>query len=96
MRAAWEEMVLLDVREPTEVAAAAVDGAVLVPMGEVAARLQELDEHADRKVVVMCHRGQRSLQVAAFLRRHGFEDVWSLAGGIDAWSLGVDERVPRY
>lgn len=93
---AGDELVFLDVRTPEEHAVAAVDGAALVPMGEVPARLQELEEHADSPIVVMCHHGKRSLQVTAFLRQHGFEDVKSMAGGIDAWSLGVDAEVPRY
>jgi len=95
-RASGQPMVLLDVRTPEEVAAASVEGAKVVPMGEVPARLPELEEHAEDRVVVMCHHGQRSMQVAAFLRQQGFEDVRSMAGGIDAWSLGVDPSVPRY
>ncbi len=95
-REAGEAVVLLDVRMPQEVAAAAVEGATLVPMGEVPARLPELEEYAEQRVVVMCHHGQRSMQVTAFLRQQGFEDVRSMAGGIDAWSLGVDPAVPRY
>lgn len=93
---AGEAFFFLDVRTPEEHAAARVDEATLVPMGEVPARLQELEEHADQPIVVMCHHGKRSLQVTAFLRQQGFEHVMSMAGGIDAWSLGVDPAVPRY
>jgi len=93
---AGQELLLLDVRTPAEHAAAAVDGATLIPMGEVPARLQELEQHAEAPIIVMCHHGKRSMQVTAFLRQHGFEDVRSMAGGIDAWSLGVDAGVPRY
>lgn len=89
-------LILLDCREPHEFETARIDGAMLVPMGEIPARLQELSEHADDRVVVYCHHGQRSLQVAMFLREQGFEDVWSMAGGIDAWSRGIDPSVPRY
>lgn len=96
LRDAGEAFVLLDVREPAEVAAAAIGGAVVVPMGEVKSRLNELEAHAEQKVVVMCHHGARSMQVAAFLRQHDFDDVASMAGGIDLWSRDVDPTVPRY
>ncbi len=91
-----DDLFLLDVRQPEEHAAASVAGATLIPMGEVPSQLQALAEHADRPVVVMCHHGKRSLQVTAYLRQQGFDDVRSMAGGIDAWSLGVDTAVPRY
>ncbi len=90
------EVVLLDVREPAEVAAASVEGAAVVAMGEIKSRLSELEEHADDRVVVMCHHGARSMQVAAFLRQQGFDDVKSMAGGIDLWSRDIDPAVPRY
>jgi len=96
LEAGDDDIVLLDCREPQEVAAAALDGAVHVPMGEIPGRLQELAEHAEKRVVVMCHHGQRSMQVAAFLKQHDFEDVKSMAGGIDLWSLAIDPSVPRY
>lgn len=87
---------LLDCREPSEVATASVEGALNVPMGEISSRLPELEAHTDRDIVVMCHHGVRSLQVVAFLREAGFEDPRSLAGGIDRWSLEIDSSVPRY
>lgn len=96
MREAGDEFVLLDVREPAEVEAASVDGATVVPMGEVKSRLSELDAFAEDRVVVMCHHGARSMQVTAFLRQQGFEDVSSMAGGIDLWSRDIDPDVPRY
>lgn len=96
LREADVDFVLLDVREPGEVVAAAIEGAVVVPMGEIKSRLNELEEHAEEKVVVMCHHGARSMQVAAFLRQHDFDDVSSMAGGIDLWSRDVDPAVPRY
>ena len=89
---------LLDVREPWECALAplVVEGAatLCMPMAEVPARLGELD--AAKPLVCVCHHGVRSLQVAAFLERAGFEAVHNLAGGIDAWSREVDSAVPRY
>lgn len=86
--------VLLDVREPWEVAHAAIAGALAIPMGEIAARADELAP--GRPVVCVCHHGMRSLQVAMFLERRGFSDVWNLTGGIDAWSRQVDPSCPTY
>ncbi len=87
---------VIDCRTPQERDVAAIPGSTLIPMGDIPSRENELDELVDRRVVVYCHRGQRSLRVTAFLRQRGFSDVWSLAGGIDAWSSGVDPTVPRY
>ena len=85
---------LLDVREPWEYQTARIEGSKLVPMGEVAARLDELDQ--DREVVAICHHGGRSMQVAMFLEKNGFSKVHNLAGGVDAWSRSVDPAVPLY
>ena len=86
---------LLDCREPVEHEMARIEGAVLMPMGDVPARAhQELDP--DEPVVVVCHHGQRSLHVTLWLRQQGYEQAQSLAGGIDEWSRSVDPAVPRY
>jgi rhodanese-related sulfurtransferase len=86
--------VLLDVREPAELKQASIPEAIHIPMRDVPERLDELD--ADRPLVVMCHSGARSRRVAEFLLTRGFEEVYNLAGGIDAWSQENDARVPRY
>jgi peptidyl-prolyl cis-trans isomerase SurA len=66
-----------------------------IPMGDVPARLAELDP--DRPIACLCHHGVRSAQVAGFLeQRHGFASVTNFSGGIDAWSVQVDATVPRY
>jgi rhodanese-related sulfurtransferase len=86
---------LIDVRETWEFDTAHIDGSVLMPMGDVPARAhQELDP--DEHLVVLCHHGQRSLNVTVWLRNQGFEHVQSLRGGIDAWSTQIDPAVPRY
>ncbi|MGA7108341.1 MAG: rhodanese-like domain-containing protein [Terracidiphilus sp.] len=86
---------LIDVREPWEVAKAAIDGALVIPMGEVPARAhQELDP--EEHLVVFCHAGVRSMNVTVWLRNQGFEQVQSMRGGIDAWSVEVDPKVGRY
>ena len=92
------EPLLLDVREPWEVQLATmrVPGAQLLnlPMGQIPQRLGELDPA--QPILCICHHGMRSAQVVAFLERAGFESVYNLAGGIDAWSAQVDPSVPRY
>jgi rhodanese-related sulfurtransferase len=85
----------IDVREPWEVATASIEGAVAMPMGDVPSRAhQELDP--DERLVVFCHAGVRSMNVTVWLRNQGFEQVQSLRGGIDAWSVEVDPTVARY
>ena len=89
---------LLDVREPWEVATAAIRVAgattTCIPMGEIPSRLAELDP--TQPVLCICHHGMRSAQVGRFLGAQGFTTVYNLAGGIDAWSQLVDPGVPRY
>ena len=89
---------LLDVREPWEFALAAIriEGLQTLPMqmNTVPGRLAELDPA--QPVVCICHHGVRSAQVVAFLERQGFDAVYNLAGGVDAWSQQVDPAVPRY
>jgi len=94
--------VLLDCRTPEEFAVARVEGAVLIPLQELAQRWEELIDEADADdaseidLAVICHHGNRSLRASLMLRQHGFEDAMSVAGGIEAWSLGVDPEIPRY
>lgn len=85
---------MLDVREPHEISVASVDGSLRIPMGQVPGRLDDIDRH--KTIVVMCHGGVRSLQVAVYLSQCGFERVVNLDGGIDAWSRTIDPKVPRY
>ena len=90
-----EPFTLLDVREPWEFETARIEGAKLMPMGDVPSRAhQELDP--EDHIVVYCHHGVRSLNVTAWLRQQGFEKAQSMAGGIDAWSRTVDPRAPVY
>ena len=93
---------LLDVREPWEHETARIAGATLVPMSGLAARIEEiasLQEDAEgtpRQLICICHHGARSMQVAAFLEKQGFEQVANMSGGIHAWSQQVDPSVPTY
>ena len=91
-----DEFLLLDVREPQEFETARIEGAVLVPLGELEARVGELSEWRDRRVVAQCHHGGRSAAACRILAEAGFTNVANLVGGIEAWSLTVDPAVPRY
>ncbi len=91
-----EEFLLLDVRQLREWNTSKIDGATLIPLNELEQRIDEIAEWRDRKVVVHCHHGVRSLNATALLRQKGFTNTYSLAGGIEAWSQMVDPGVPRY
>lgn len=87
---------LLDVRQPEEHAFVALPGSTLIPLGELLARADEIDEWKDDEVVVYCHHGIRSAQAVAQLRAIGFANVHNLSGGIDRWTSDVDPALPRY
>ena len=94
MREADNPPLLLDVREVDEYNHCKIDGAVLIPLGQLPMRYNELPK--DRPIVVHCHHGGRSARAVQFLIEKGFADVHNLAGGIDSWSINVDSAVPRY
>jgi len=93
-RRSGSNAVLLDVREEWELKVASVPGILHIPMGQVAARLSELDP--ERETVVLCRSGRRSLEVARFLEQQGFQSVANLSGGILAWSKDLDPSIPEY
>lgn len=97
-RQAGEDFVLLDCRELDEYQFARIEGARLLPMSEIEERLGELrtGTGGDQALVVHCHHGGCSLQVAQWLRLRGFPRAQSMAGGIDQWSNEIDPAVPRY
>ena len=92
---AGEKIRMVDVREPFEHQQAHIAGAELIPMRSVPQALESL-RAGTAQLVLFCHHGMRSLQVAEWLRRQGFDDAVSMAGGIDRWSLEVDPTVQRY
>jgi rhodanese-related sulfurtransferase len=85
---------LLDVREEWEVAGGVIAGSIVIPMREIVAKFNTLDP--DKLTVCVCHHGMRSMQVAHFLERQGFQRVLNLASGIDGWSRQVDSSIPLY
>ena len=89
-----EKFKFIDVREPVEYEIACVAEAELLPLSRFAEWNDLLN--AEDEIVVMCHHGVRSANVCMYLAQNGFEKVFNLEGGIDSWSLEVDENVPRY
>jgi adenylyltransferase/sulfurtransferase len=89
-----DDFVLIDVREPHEYQIANIPKAKLIPLGQVAQRLGELDPKAD--IVIHCKSGMRSAKACGILRQAGFERVRNMKGGILAWSDQVDPSVPKY
>ncbi|QDS98393.1 rhodanese-like domain-containing protein [Adhaeretor mobilis] len=93
---ASEDFVFLDCREAVEYETAKIEAATLLPMSELSERVGELDGKQGERIVVHCHHGGRSLQVANWLREQGYTGAQSMAGGIEVWALEVDVSVPRY
>lgn len=93
---AADDFLLLDCREAEEHALVSIGQSTLLPMSEMQARVGELEQHRTRSVVVFCHHGMRSAQVANWLRERGFTHVQSMAGGIDRWATEIDPRMERY
>jgi rhodanese-related sulfurtransferase len=90
-------ILLIDCRRADEYALCRIEGATLAPLDDLGTLVEDLrEEAAGRPVVVHCHTGRRSLRAAAFLRAQGFEDVKSMAGGIELWSMDIDPSVARY
>ena len=85
---------LLDVREPHEVATCAIPGSRHIPMRQIPAQLEELPR--DQLILVHCHHGGRSMRVTQFLRANGFSQVSNVAGGIDTWAELIDPTLARY
>lgn len=89
-----EDIYLLDVREPHELEISRLEGAALIPLGQLAARLSELD--SANEMVVFCKGGTRSARALELLASAGFRKVKNLKGGINAWAEDVDPSLPIY
>jgi rhodanese-related sulfurtransferase len=94
LRERGEKFLLVDVREKWEYDTSRIEGTTLIPLGEIPQNLPHLEEVGE--IVLLCHRGMRSLDAAAWPRSHGVTGVRSMAGGIDRWAVEVDQTVPRY
>ncbi len=86
--------VLLDVREPWELDICRIEGSISIPMGQIPGAVPKLDP--DREIVVICHHGIRSYQVARYLEQCGLTRVVNLAGGVAAWARDQDPSMAVY
>lgn len=89
-----EKIRLIDVREPHELAISCLEGAQNIPLGELAAHLDELD--STQEIVLFCKSGMRSARALELLTSAGFRKVKHLEGGINAWAREVDRSLPLY
>ncbi len=87
---------LVDCREQNEWDYVNIEAAELFPLSNIQARVGELEDHKEQHIVILCHHGVRSLQLAQWLRQQGYSQAQSMAGGIDAWSQEIDNTKPRY
>ncbi len=93
---AGEPFCFIDCREAGEYQTVSINGATLLPMSELANRVNELESHRNSEIIVHCHHGGRSLRVTHWLRQQGFPNVKSMAGGIDQWAIEIEPGLPRY
>ena len=99
---AEQEFILLDVREAHELQIANLGDSVMhVPLSQIAqqrleAFSEEFTQDKEAEIVVFCHHGGRSAQVAAFLKQEGWTNVHNMTGGIDAYSIAIDSSIRRY
>lgn len=91
-----EELVLVDCRTPLEYQTVRFPQGRLIPLQEALSGTEDVEELRGKRVVVHCHHGIRSLQMAMFLRQQGVEGARSLAGGIDLWAIDIDPQMRRY
>src|SRR5688572_9143098 len=92
---AGEDITIIDVREDWEVAQSKLTQAIHIPMNDVPDQVDQIPK--DKPLVIMCHTGRRSEQVALWLESNeDYEDVLNLVGGIESWSVDVDPSIPRY
>jgi len=90
-----EDVQLIDVRQPDEYDFARIEGAKLIPLGDIAKRMDELD--ANRETVLHCKAGGRSAKAIEALQKAGYTgELKNLKGGITAWSNEVDPKIPKY
>ena len=95
-----EKPFIVDVREDNEISIASFPFSVLhLPLSKASNWTEKLEEllPKNQPIVVVCHAGVRSLNFGIWLLENGISKrVWNLVGGIDAWSIDVDQSVPRY
>ncbi|MGD1006991.1 MAG: rhodanese-like domain-containing protein [Ignavibacteriaceae bacterium] len=89
-----EDIKLIDVREQWEHNIARINGSELAPVRTFSEYYKKLD--VNEKIVVFCHHGSRSYKVCQFMIQNGFKNIYNLEGGINAWSLEIDNSISQY
>ena len=89
-----EAPLLLDVREHWEFEYCFIEGSILIPMGELASRLDELDP--TRETILICHHGIRSRKMGYYMEQVGFSRITNLDGGVEQWARDVEPTMKRY
>ena len=90
------DFLLIDIRESDELETSSIDGALHIPMGDIASRINELDVDEDTTIAILCRSGKRSLQVALYMQNQGLAGTRSVAGGINWWSARIDPTIKQY
>lgn len=96
LTAAAPDILLIDCRTQPEWDLVHLPGSILIPLADIEARADEIEPAPGQTVAVICHHGVRSMRAALALRQLGHPSAMSVAGGIDAWSLGADPTIVRY
>jgi rhodanese-related sulfurtransferase len=91
-----DEPLMLDVREQEEFTFCRIEGAKLCPLSDFESNLSAMNLDKTKKIVIYCHHGKRSLAAYMFMTQKGFENLYNLEGGIDAWSNEIDASVQKY
>lgn len=91
---AGEAIDIIDVREDWELQQSHLESAIHIPMNDIPEALDRIPR--DRPVVIMCHMGSRSAMVANWMQKQGYDNVYSLAGGIERWAEEVDPSIPAW
>ena len=89
-----QSLTLLDVRELWEFDTCYIENSIHIPMGEIPNKLDEINK--DHPIVVICHHGIRSRNVAMYLEQNNFQNIINLTGGIDAWAIEIDLNMAKY
>lgn len=82
-----EEVILIDVREPSEFAAGNIGGAILIPLDELESGIKNFNFPPEKEIIVYCQSGRRSQTAAGILKKLGYQNVKSLKGGISEWEM---------
>ncbi|PHS05215.1 MAG: rhodanese [Blastopirellula sp.] len=90
------DFLLMDCRGQEEYNLVKIDQATLIPMDQLTSQVDQLEPYRDKRIVVHCHLGGRSMRVAQWLRQQGFTQSQSMAGGITAWADDIDPSLPKY